>query len=81
MTEEERSAGSAEGAEEAIEDLEAPASAQGDVAGGICPNATACHLPTAACPSPTCTEVTFCRPGTAQGCAKPTCQVTAVWVQ
>lgn len=79
MTDEE----SREGDEEEIEDLEAPAAAQGDVVGfQHCPKNTECHLPTAACsPAPTCTEVTYCRPGTKQGCADPTCQVTAVWVQ
>jgi hypothetical protein len=81
MTDEEQGAESVEGGEEAIEDLEAPAGAQRDVAGGICPNATACHLPTSGCSNPTCTEVTFCRPGTAQACEKPSCQVTAVRVQ
>jgi hypothetical protein len=83
MKEEERGVRGAEGAEEAIEDLEAPAAAQEDVAGGIvrCPNNTECHLPTNACSNPTCTGQTYCKPGTAQGCATPTCQVTAVWVQ
>jgi hypothetical protein len=76
MTEEEQAAESVEGGEEAIEDLEAPASAQRDVAGGI-----ACHLPTRACSNPTCTAATYCRPGTAQGCEKPSCQVTSVFVQ
>lgn len=80
MTDDERMARSEEGAEEAIEDLEAPATAQEDVAGGLCPSNTACHLPTQACSNPTCTSQTYCK-GTAQGCAKPTCQVTAVWVQ
>jgi hypothetical protein len=81
MTPEEQGAGNVEGGEEAIEDLEAPASAQGDVAGGICPNATACHLPTSGCSNPTCTGVTYCKPGTAQGCEKPSCQITSVLVQ
>jgi hypothetical protein len=78
MTDEE----SREGDEEAIEDLEAPAAAQGYVVGRAqCPKNTECHLPTAACsPDPTCTEQTFCK-GTKQGCADPTCRVTAVWVQ
>ena len=47
MTEREREE---EGAEEAIEDLEAPAGAQEDVAGGIpCPG-----KPSAVCAEPTC---------------------------
>ena len=79
MTDEE----SREGDEEAIEDLEAPAAAPGYVVGlQHCPKNTECRLPTAACsPTPTCTEVTYCTPGTKQKCANPTCQVTAVWVQ
>jgi hypothetical protein len=51
MTDEERNA---EGAEESIEDLEAPAEAQGDVAGGV-----------VKCATPTCggdsTVSTFCQ--------------------
>jgi hypothetical protein len=49
MTEEEREA---EGAEEAIEDLEAPVAAQGDVAGG----AKGCGSPSLVCTEPTCTQ-------------------------
>ncbi|HEY1833681.1 MAG TPA: hypothetical protein VGG08_04530 [Solirubrobacteraceae bacterium] len=71
-----------EGAEEAIEDLEAPAAAAGDVTGGLCPAGTdACHLPTTGCSNPTCTVQTFCKPGTVQGCTKPTCGLTVVLVQ
>jgi hypothetical protein len=43
--------GSEEGAEEAIEDLEAPAAAQDDVAGGA-----ACGRPSVICQAPTCNE-------------------------
>jgi hypothetical protein len=46
MTEEERSA---EGGEETIEDLDAPAAAQADVAGGV-----GCGRPSLDCASPTC---------------------------
>ena len=48
MTDEQRNE---EGAEEAIEDLEAPAEAQGDVAGGACPVAT-CFSPSNICRKP-----------------------------
>ena len=48
-----------EGAEEAIEDLEAPADAQSDVAGGKGP---ACGSPSMVCASPTCkTSAALCR--------------------
>jgi hypothetical protein len=40
-----------EGAEEAIEDLEAPAEAQGDVAGG---KGKGCGKPSMVCAAPTC---------------------------
>jgi len=46
-------AGNEEGAEEAIEDLEAPATAQDEVAGGL---AAACGKPSAICQDPTCQE-------------------------
>jgi hypothetical protein len=80
MTEEERDQ---EGAEEAIEDLEAPATAQRDVAGGMGCTSPSCHLPTSGCASPTCGENTFCRPGTIQSCgcnntAGATCRATTV---
>ncbi len=51
-----------EGAEEAIEDLEAPAAAQEDVAGGraLC-GPKSCGHPSLVCQSPTCTRtVTNC---------------------
>lgn len=67
-----------EGAEETLEDLEAPADRMADVAGGMCPGNTACKLPTEACPAPTCTGQTYCLPGTVQGCQKPTCLLTNV---
>jgi hypothetical protein len=48
-----------EGAEEAIEDLEAPADAQTDVAGGKGP---ACGSPSMVCAAPTCkTSAALCR--------------------
>ncbi len=55
MTEEERED---EGAEEAIEDLEAPAQAQDDVAGGAgaCPNKLSCVTPSMRCAAPTCKD-------------------------
>jgi hypothetical protein len=62
MTDEQRSD---EGAEETIEDLDAPAAAQSDVAGGMC------MAPSELCRKPT--EYT--------GCAKPTCKTTEVVVQ
>ncbi len=74
MTDEERQD---EGAEEAIEDLEAPAAAQDDVAGGV----IACNLPTKGCSNPTCTSQTWCKPGTHQGCDMPTCGASIVHVQ
>jgi hypothetical protein len=49
-----------EGAEEAIEDLEAPADAQGDVAGG---KGTACPVvgvTVVRCAPPSCTGVSHC---------------------
>ena len=73
MTDEERQD---EGVEETIVDLEAPETSWEDVVGGM-----PCQLPTKVCSDPTCTGQTYCKPGTKQNCAKPTCQVTAVWVQ
>ena len=70
MTDEERSG---EGAEDAIEDLEAPATAQSDVAGGLGP----CR-PTNAC-APVNTVVTHCDLPT-QFCSAPTCTITTVMV-
>lgn len=70
--------GGEEGAEEAIEDLEAPAAAWADVAGGM---VIQCHLPTNACSNPTCTSQTYCKPGTVQGCDGKTCAITVVRVQ
>ncbi len=67
-----------EGAEEEIEDLEAPAAAQSEVAGG---RVIKCHLPTKAnCQNPTCTGVTYCK-GTRQQCVPGTCDVSLVMVQ
>lgn len=75
MTDDERRA---EGADETIEDLDAPAEALDEVAGGV----IACKLPTQAqCPSPTCNQQTFCLPGTGQNCSKPTCHFTAIAIQ
>ena len=73
--------GSGEGAEEAIEDLEAPAASWGEVAGGRsnCP-APSCALPTSGCSNPTC-SATWCKPGTVQGCTQPTCGISVVLVQ
>ena len=68
MTDEERKE---EGADEAIEDLEAPAAAQEDVAGGLGP----CK-PTNRC-APVNTVVHTCQDPT-QLCADPTCKVTTV---
>jgi hypothetical protein len=68
--------GSEEGAEEAIEDLEAPAAEWADVAGGI-----ACKLPTIGCTNPTCTAQTFCSGNTHQQCTGVTCGMTVVRVQ
>jgi hypothetical protein len=68
MTDEEFSP---EGGEEAIEDLEAPAAAQADVAGGIGP----CR-PTNQC-QPVNTLVHHCRLPT-QLCTPPTCNLTMV---
>jgi hypothetical protein len=70
MTDEKRDP---EGSEEAIEDLEAPAGAQEDVAGGM----GLCR-PTNRC-APVNTVV-HC-PSPSQLCAPPTCQVTSVMVQ
>jgi hypothetical protein len=61
-----------EGAEEAIEDLEAPATSQGDVVGGIGP----CR-PTNNC-KPVHTVVN-CPDKITQGCREPTCNVTEVY--
>lgn len=55
MTDEERTG---EGAEESIEDLDAPAEAQGDVVGG----ANECMYPT--CHQPNSRLVVYCRPPT-----------------
>jgi hypothetical protein len=63
---------SPEGGEEAIEDLEAPAAAQADVAGGIGP----CR-PTNQC-QPVNTVV-HCPDAITQLCDRPTCRVTAVY--
>jgi hypothetical protein len=68
MTDEERNQ---EGAEQHIEDLEAPADAQSDVAGGL-----GC-LPTNAC-NPVKTVV-HCQSPT-QFCQTPTCKVTKVQI-
>lgn len=67
MTEDERKR---EGAEEPIEDLEAPAAEQGEVVGGIL-----CR-PTNAC-APVNTVVSCKKP--TQLCAPPTCQETSVF--
>ena len=69
MTDDERKQ---EGAEEPIEDLEAPAAEQGEVAGGV-----VC-APTNRC-APVHTVVKSCHPPT-QFCQEPTCQVTSVFV-
>jgi hypothetical protein len=54
MTEEERRE---EGAEEAVEDLDAPAEAQDDVAGGAgCRKPTCGVVPTLRCATPTCQD-------------------------
>jgi len=67
MTDEERSR---EGAEEEIEDLEAPAAAQGEVAGGIgCAPTNACRP---------VNTVVHCQPPT-QYCHEPTCAETMVY--
>jgi hypothetical protein len=55
-----------EGAEEAIEDLEAPAAAQDDVAGGWCSGKA----------SQICEK-----PSDFTGCQKPTCKTTEVVIQ
>ena len=62
MTDEQRNE---EGAEEAIEDLDAPAAEQGDVAGGMC------YKPSLICPKPTDFDA----------CQKPTCKTTEVVVK
>ena len=75
-----------EGSGREIEDLEAPAAEWGDVVGGAGPNPVGggiagivkCQLPTDKCSDPSCTSQTYCKPGTQQGCAKPTCQTTIV---
>jgi hypothetical protein len=64
-----------EGAEEPIEDLEAPAAEQRDVAGGVgvpCAPTNACH--------PVHTVVKGCLYPT-QICGRPTCQATVVFEQ
>ena len=40
-----------------------------------------CQLPTDRCTNPSCTSQTYCKPGTRQGCVKPTCKSTAVFIQ
>ena len=49
-----------EGAEEAIEDLEAPADAQGDVAGGAAAKCPVAGVTTVRCAPPSCTGVSHC---------------------
>lgn len=66
---------SSEGAEEAIEDLEAPAAVWADVSGG---SVIQCKLPTSGCSNPSCTSQTFCKGGTVQSCQLPTCVGTIV---
>ncbi|HEY1833680.1 MAG TPA: hypothetical protein VGG08_04525 [Solirubrobacteraceae bacterium] len=70
MTEEEHSH---EGDGEEIEDLEAPAEAAEDVAGGICTNATNACRPAG--------SVVHCPYGVTQLCDAPTCKVTTVMEQ
>jgi hypothetical protein len=69
MTDDERKQ---EGAEEPVEDLEAPAEGQGEVVGGVvCAPTNACapvHTVVKGCASPT------------QFCQEPTCKVTRVYV-
>jgi hypothetical protein len=71
-----------EGSGQEIEDLEAPAAEWGDVAGGVdLGPIVKCQLPTDKCTNPSCTTQTYCKPGTRQGCAPPTCKSTAVFIQ
>jgi hypothetical protein len=79
-----------EGSGQEVEDLEAPAAEWGEVVGGIgqaggtgkgLTVVVKCQLPTDKCTDPSCTGQTYCKPGTQQGCAKPTCSVTTVYVQ
>jgi hypothetical protein len=69
MTDEQRSE---EGAEEAIEDLEAPAAAQSDVAGGRivggCPEVGTCFSPSKICQ----------KPSTGDLCQVPSCKATEI---
>lgn len=58
MTDEEKH--DEEGAEEAIEDLEAPADAQGDVAGGAAPKCPVPGVTTVRCAPPSCTGTSHC---------------------
>ena len=70
-----------EGSGREIEDLEAPAAEWGDVVGGLdLGPIVKCQLPTDRCTNPTCTSQTYCKPGTQQGCVKPTCKSTAVYI-
>jgi hypothetical protein len=64
--------GDEEGAEETIEDLEAPAVSDFIV----------CNLPTTKrCKPPTCVTSTYCKPGTGIDCSKPTCSATIAWLR
>ncbi|HEX4034788.1 MAG TPA: hypothetical protein VHX66_10120 [Solirubrobacteraceae bacterium] len=65
-----------EGAEEALEDLEAPAESAADVAGGICPQATGVCRPTNRC-SPVNTMI-HCSPPTQLCPTGYTCELTQV---
>lgn len=71
MTDEDRPSHGAEGGEEAIEDLEAPAAAQRDVAGGF----GSCRPTNRCAPADT---VVHCPEGVTQFCIDPTCKVTKV---
>jgi hypothetical protein len=55
MTDDERNR---EGSEESIEDLEAPAAAQGDVTGGKLCGPKSCGNPSMVCYGPTCGQAT-----------------------
>jgi hypothetical protein len=70
MTDEERKR---EGDEEPVEDLEAPAEAQDDVAGGLLADGD-----DAKCKKPT---KRWCQPGTKVDCISPTCVGTGVAAQ
>jgi hypothetical protein len=63
-----------EGAEEAIEDLDAPADTQGDVAGGACAKPTG----TAGCNQPTCNVKAG---GTKVACGNPQTKGPIVYEQ